>query len=562
MKKKTFIGLAIEGDEIRLSSLVKKGGRYVVTTVDSVSIVELKKSVGEKVEKVETQGAGDIFGIEEDETNDLDFLTEELQADQDHEDDEWGGGADPLTSDEDVLTKTIYDLDQVITKIGGSKYDVGLTIPTSGLTYDRISIPSDIKKTKDVRKYVEQKICGIYGYEYISEDHYRYFLYKNNEAFVTTYTTVPLLFELFERLYLLFPNKYFIRCIVPEDIALLRYLDREVTSEEDNTVFINLSNEGARIFFRKGKEFLSSMPLMSRPQSGKAYVNKVFSRLVMELEKGKLQYVTRFVVRDSTSDGEALADVLRANFEETKCDFIKAGNDIHINLPDVEPGTVQKPVSLLTISVGMFAAGSSTPEIAAHDYTPKTVLDRQKVFKLKWHGVVLLVLIALSPIVLNYIYQDMNRDVQELEAKVASNENQIQDLQIFRNAVLDLDTQNNQLLSQMEQIDRLGERSRIWTETLSIIARGLDDIPSTWLTSLQQSEQGFTLEGISMFRNRIPEVVEIFHLAGVRQVGQIQVRDRDFYRFVITISDIVEDESIFDPLPDENQEIPVAGGTQ
>jgi hypothetical protein len=557
MGKKIFVGLSIEGQHIIAVKVEYARGKYHVRETETISVMDLVQATSETSTDPELATGDDLFGLAGAEGTDA-SLGLDTEGAGDLNDfplgEGWlGGHSDGL---QDAMTRAVQDLYKVLQKFSGKKIVVGLNIPSGAAMFNTMNKPEDIKKLPKIYNYVKGRVESIYGVENIGRGTFRWMENEDKTLTVASSLESSILLEIMERINMLHPQTIFINTLLPEEISLLRFSGIDKIESQGSTVLIILQKEGARIVFARKDRILSAMPIIPMKNSGRSFINKVFSRIMMELEKGQVNYVERFLIYDRTGDGNLLKQMLDQNFEGINSEMLAPGDDVVIEKPspktsestfedDFVPGETSTHLS--AISVALSAAGVQNKLETSFNFVPSRVLDRQKVFKLKWHGILLLIMIAIAPMVLNIFYNQLNNEAKDLGFQMERNAEQIASLQEVSAQLRILEAENNMLTGQIKKIDELSKRSYLWTETLGVFGAELPNIRNTWITSLQYNDQGFVIEGVTMFRERIPRIADMFHRSGIQRVTVTERRERDVFVFTIIVDKIVEDPTIFDP---------------
>ncbi len=77
---------------------------------------------------------------------------------------------------------------------------------------------------------------------------------------------------------------------------------------------------------------------------------------------------------------------------------------------------------------------------------------------------------------------------------------------------------------------------------------------------MTQAQNGTFVEGYTLYRNRIPRVVNIFDEATLLNVTIEDIREQEVFRFSILVSEFAADNSVYSlPKTDELKEILTGG---
>lgn len=560
-KPKVIYGLKIDDDQLRLVRFEKKGKLLQAVAVRKLDISGLVRPEGRRdKERDEAGTTEEVFGFSEAEehaaaagsaTNgaaktETDTL-EDLGFDLDMDDESANWDESGLEGQDDEMVTVVTALDNIFREFGDKKVNLAFVMPTGSTSWFTLSIPEDIKSQKLKVRYIEDRLSKVYNQQLPDPETYKWVQTTGNRVLIGSCPDHILLLEMLERLNLARPQTYFLRACVPEEVALMQYVseaDSTADEQEGSSILIEFGKTAARIVVIKGGLIQSAMPVIPRVSHIPAYANKVFSRMLMELEKGDVKFIRQILINDGVGAEDHLVSVFESTFMELPCRILKAGQHEHLEI--AEGVTASVPVA--AAGAALATSGKQDKLTETMNFIPKRVSDRQKVFKLQWHGVVLLVCIALVPVVVNSFYQQAQQQLEDARQEAALLRMQIVESSGIADSVRELDSRNAQLAGQLSQMETLGEGTRMWTTTLDILHAGLPGILSTWITSMQFSNGVLVLEGTTLLRQNIPLVANLFYEAGVQQVTGIEIRERPFYNFRIVVHKITADPADFNPV--------------
>ncbi|MDZ7715003.1 MAG: hypothetical protein U5J95_02205 [Balneolaceae bacterium] len=188
---------------------------------------------------------------------------------------------------------------------------------------------------------------------------------------------------------------------------------------------------------------------------------------------------------------------------------------------------------------------------------PDYVTGTPEIFKLQWHGIMLLLFIFLSPLTFNYFYQQNARQIESLSSELEQINGQITQVTPIAESTNQILSELGQLREKLVLMDTLSKGSREWSTKLDMLNNGLRDVRSTWITSMNQSNEGTFIEGYTLYRNRIPQIVDLFSEATLLNVTIQNVREQEVFQFSIIIKEFAQDPSTAysPPKPEDLQEI-------
>jgi Tfp pilus assembly protein PilN len=124
---------------------------------------------------------------------------------------------------------------------------------------------------------------------------------------------------------------------------------------------------------------------------------------------------------------------------------------------------------------------------------------------------------------------------------------QIERLEPIVNEVDVLQQDLSVLKEKLTMLDTLTQGSKEWSVKLDLLNKGIQSVGSTWLTSFSQSGDGTFIQGYTLYRNRIPEIVNIFDEATLLNVNNEEMREKQVYTFSILIQSFAKSDSIYSP---------------
>lgn len=545
MGNREYTGLSIDGDVLRIARIRagKKGMELI--QLDRIALVESteKKESASPGEEGSAEGDGDsVFGISKTAPN-------------------GSGGAEAgtLTTTDTDLLEMVESVDEdsaatnqmlihnLLESIDRKKAWIGLSIAKGVTTFEILNNInySEIRK-KERTEIIHDRLKSIYGdidfdERYISE------IRDDGAMILASNETEPALLKLIDQGRELYHGSVFIQEILPEEIALAGMVRTHYKPEENEiTGIVQMGQNSARLLFLKGRTLLSVNPMIHEGTRSAHLLSTIFSKILFQLDTGKLPSLERLVIADNTMGEEPVA-------------FLKK------NLPDVEVEAFRWKPELLAMNERLQAnAGAYTSAIAAaiaatgscreafgpYSFLPERVIDRQKVFKLDWHGILLLIMIALTPVVFNHFYQQRKAKIADLKSEIVRTDRFIASIQPVVDKVQHISAQYDKDQKKFDLIRNLSRGTHKWSSVLSALNKGMRHINSIWLTSMSSVKDGVMLQGYSLYRNRIPRLTDLFAVANLQNVKYTTIRDIRAYTFVIVVKEALKDTAAYSPKAD------------
>jgi len=553
-----YTSISLDGDSLKISRVVVTGKSLKVVRIDKFKLVnklenlpqkETPQESYEEMELDDVLGDEEIFGIEGDEEDELN-----LDLDTDIEDQ---FNFDELEQQEELVDVDLVDeagapstnellLYNILTGINSKRVDVGINFPP-GLAIFQILRDSNFSeiKRKDLKITVEDRLESIYGVAK-EEDEYSYTVRDDGALLLVAVDTESPVLSLINRTQDIYSGKIFVRDILPDEMVLTgliranyQFDDRQITA------VVKFGLENCRVLFFRGMNLWLVSPLISEGTNSPKFLNTVFSKILFQLDTGEVPNLDQLIIADNSLGDEAL-DFFKERFPDVVVENFKFNEEL-VDLSALD----RESTAAFTTTIGLAwaASGFEKKNFPDLDLLPSYIKDRQKIFKLQWHGFVLLLLIFLSIPVANYFYiQNANR-IETLENDIQRTDQQIQNLLPTINKYNEINAELTEIQDKLILLDTLNKGTIQWSTNFDILNEGIEDVNSVWITSFANSQNpsGILITGIARNRDRIPLVADLFAEATLLDVTLNEIREEQVYNFTYLIKSIVPDESVYNP---------------
>jgi hypothetical protein len=343
----------------------------------------------------------------------------------------------------------------------------------------------------------------------------------------------------------LYSGKLIINDVIPDESLIIGLFRANYDVDSQSiTALIQYSEENCRIIFLKGDKLLLISPMIIEGSASRKFLNTVFSKILFQLDTGEVPNLDRIILCNNNLGQEAVSFFDERFPDIEVSDFIY--NEDIFDTKELDQSTIASFTS--AISLAWADAGfmkSSYPDVS---FLPTYIKERQKIFKLQWHGFLLLALIILVFPISNYFYLDYASRIENLKDSISNRKIEIRSLETTVQEYNRISTELSDIQSQLVLLDELSQGILTWTVNLDLVNKGIDNIDSIWLTNFEQSgEDGIEISGIALYRNRIPMVADIFSEAILKNVQTILIREKEVYQFSYEIPRVVANKERYTP---------------
>lgn len=572
MAKKEYIGLTYDDEFLRIAKIrLNNKKKPVLVSTQTIKLSKALDSTDEtEFETLESAEEQDIFNLEsvhepttspQEEEDEFDVLTnfsdlDDEQTETENQDSKEPNGEDPFyleTEDADQSNSVEKRSNELLLteyfeQCSAKKLITGMHIPFGKTSFQLLKgvNPSAMKK-RDRHEFFVEKMRPVFSSE-IEKDQYSWIQIEPTQSILAYTQDTYELVSLAESVQEYTHKKVILRERLPDESiwsGLLRF-NYEVL-ENQITGLIAIGKSSSRVVFMKGKQIFSILPIITEGEESSIVLNTIFSKILFELDKGDLPGIDRLLLVQSETMGEMAKVYFQRQFENCEVDFLTLDRDkVELTDPDRQtPSHLQPYMSAIGAA---FAAADVDPELFS-DFSllPNYIKEKQQLYKIEWHGAIILLLIGLSPLFLNQIYNKHANELNQLQNEIALTEIQIQSLRPLADLTENIQSQTRHLNQENAYLLDLAQYSHEWSDVMQILNSGTSDLSGIWITSIRNNASNLSMTGFSMTREALPRLAELFTDVNILNVNESEIREQRVYNFSMAVNNFRQDIPSFSP---------------
>jgi Tfp pilus assembly protein PilN len=320
------------------------------------------------------------------------------------------------------------------------------------------------------------------------------------------------------------------------DVSLMNLVRQNYELQANEvTVIIYVGVEFTRLIFMRGDHFYQFAPILGEGYDSPNLQNTVYSRLLLEQDNLGLPRIHRIVLAGESH---------RIDFKEFLVQQLPDQEVDYLLVPmlDTSPLPPEQQAEISAFAVPIGAAWRILDQKSQSMYRvnllPDSIRESQRVFKLAWHGYVLIVLLFISAFFFTWQITSKTRELRDLHDELTRKESQQAENQQLANSIDALQQQINRYKTSLALYDSLVPGSQRWSRTLTKLTNGVEDLNSLWVTDFNAGQGGsstLNLIGYTTYRTRIPRFSAIFDNAVLKEVTVQSIRDQEVYKYSLDI---------------------------
>jgi hypothetical protein len=302
---------------------------------------------------------------------------------------------------------------------------------------------------------------------------------------------------------------------------------------EDVSVVIYVGVEFTRLVFMRGDHFYQFAPIIGEGYDSPNLQNTVYSRLLLEQDNLAIPRVDRIILAGQCR---------RIGFKEFLSQQLPDQEIEYLLTPQLDTSMLsaedQEMISEYAIAIGSAwkALDPDNKRMYRVNLLPDEVREGQRVFKLAWHGYLLLVLLFASTLLFTMQITQKNKEINELRSQLTLKESQRAENLTLSNSIMALEEQLGRYRASLALYDSLVPGSDRWSKILTQLSHGVEDLNSIWLTDFNGAQEGSVdVNGYAVYRTRIPRLSTLFENALLQEVTVQSIREQTVYHYKIDV---------------------------
>lgn len=326
-----------------------------------------------------------------------------------------------------------------------------------------------------------------------------------------------------------------INFVESSDIALVNLVKTNYPLKDDQvTVIVYVGVEYTRLIFMRGKNLFNIAPIISEGADSFSVQNTIYSRILLGQDNLSLPRIDEVILCGECKNFD-IKGFLSSLLVGAEVDYLQLRRIDDSQLP--AGGADLIPQYAVPIASATRAAVGKSKIYYEADLTPERVRESQKTFKLAWHGLLLAILVFGSTFFFTYNYAANQSDISRLRAEVAGKRAQASEVGVLKTQISDVQSQFGKYSTAIAIIDSLTPNTERWSTLLASLSTSVRDVGSMWLTDVHQMKGDiYSIEGLSVYRDRIPRFAERYPGSVLKKVAVADIRGKTVYDFQIDLN--------------------------
>jgi len=320
------------------------------------------------------------------------------------------------------------------------------------------------------------------------------------------------------------------------DVALMNLARANYTfNQDDITTIIYVGVEFTRLIFMKGTEFFHFAPLLGEGFDSPNIQNTVYSRLLLEQDNMGIPRIDKILLA---------GECRRISFDEFMRQQLSDVDIQYLRTPQLDatklPSEVQEliPEFAVPIATAWKVLDENNAGFFKTNLLPESVREGQRVFKLAWHGYLLLTLVFFATFYFTSRYASFQQELTVKKHTLVQMQDKMNENEKLKAAIASLEDQITRYNTALAVYDSLVPGADRWNRTIAQLTKGVEDLGAIWITEVRSAPGGaMTIQGYALYRGRIPRIAALFDNSTLTKVEVQEIRPKTppVYNFIISV---------------------------
>ncbi len=318
------------------------------------------------------------------------------------------------------------------------------------------------------------------------------------------------------------------------DISLVNLVKNNYSLKENEvTVIVYVGVEYTRLIFMRGRSLFNIAPLISEGADSLSVQNTIYSRILLGQDNLSLPRIDKVILCGECKNFD-IKGFLSSLLVGAEVDYLQLRQVDVSQLPEGAADLI--PQFAIPIASGIRAVSKKKKDFYIADLTPDNVLESQKIFKLAWHGLLLTVVVFASTFYFSYNYAANESRIRAVNSDIAVKKVQVAQINALRAQITSVQSQLAKYSTATAVLDSLMPNTDRWSNLMSSLSGTINRVGNMWLTNVKQiNDNTYTVNGFSIYRNRIPRFAQSYPGSILRKVDVADIRGKTVYDFQVDL---------------------------
>ena len=301
----------------------------------------------------------------------------------------------------------------------------------------------------------------------------------------------------------------------------------ECEFDEISTI-VYIEDEFTRLVFLRGKDLLHVSSIIHERVGSPDILEVIYRKIMYEQDEAQIPEIAHILLAGRSSRINAI-DFFAERFEKATVSYLYS--DKLGGFPSNNTQREAFSAFAVPIALAWKVLEPKQTSFIPLNLLPQDLQDEQQVLKLDYRGYVLLALTGLMAFFFTWQVLRIRGESRKIRSENVRLETQIKNNQSTVDRVLELEDQCKRLRKNMALADSLSQGHDEFLAFLKKLNRSVRQTGGLWVDEIVKQQDGFSVKGTSLNREKIPLLAEKLEQANLRKVTRNRSAARKMFQF-------------------------------
>ncbi|MCD4817447.1 MAG: hypothetical protein K8S23_02000 [Candidatus Cloacimonetes bacterium] len=339
-------------------------------------------------------------------------------------------------------------------------------------------------------------------------------------------------------------KKYFFGSIDPNEVLLMNLVRNNYSFSDDEYVLLLYIGVDFKVgIVMQGKNHIKTFPIIITDSKPANMRRAIFSKVTLEEDLSHMHFTQNIILAgEYIKDEDVAYFVLKFSYRSkvSRLEFQKDMIPEETELNEIERHTEVNPERMAKFAIPIASAWRTLDPKNENFYKtnliPYKILDRQKPFKIEWHGYLLLASLFYFSLSGTIINLQIDQDIKNTKIKIKTTERQLKEKNELARKLEEIKRELIILAEQAEKMELIKGNNNQWTYIIEVLSQAVNDNPLTWIENIMTEREEFRIKGYTTRKKNVINFSNLFPGAKIQFISKSDHDSIDYWEFDILFS--------------------------
>jgi len=320
--------------------------------------------------------------------------------------------------------------------------------------------------------------------------------------------------------------------------------------KDEYVLLLYLSKENKIALILQNDNYIKSFPLVIQANDPDIIREAIVSKIMLEQDISQLNITQNILIFGdfiSEEDIDFFILSFKSNFIDTFA-FTKEytiQNELPIEFnPEINKDIIPKYVP--SIMLAYRAINNKSKRIHMLNLLPQHIIDKQKIFKLSWHGILIMIFVFLTTLWSTYDSLQKKIELKALRAENQTYNVKINEKKAFQNILFEYSAQVDFFEQNRVNITGIIGKNNQWAHIISKFSSFANNHSYFWIQEISGGELNLFVRGTSYNKGNIEAFSNILPKGNIRKINLTNIENEPVWTYEIGFE--YPDPALYNPL--------------